>query len=96
MDSFLRKRTEEGMRRRSLPKNDPALYAKALQQAERELTLITKLGLAGYFLIVWDGVRFCKDNGSLVQGRSSAANSVVCYALEITIVDSVELYLLFE
>jgi error-prone DNA polymerase len=96
MDSFLRKRTEEGMRRRYLPKNDPALYAKAQRQAERELRLIAKLGLAGYFLIVWDMVRFCKDNSILVQGRGSAANSVVCYALEITIVDSAGLDLLFE
>jgi error-prone DNA polymerase len=96
MDSFLRKRVEEGIRRRYLPKNDPALYAKAKQQAERELRLIEQLGLAGYFLIVWDIVNFCKDNGILIQGRGSAANSVVCYALEITIVDSVGLDLLFE
>ncbi len=96
MDSFLRKRVEEGIRRRYLPKNDAALYEKAKQQAERELGLIEKLGLAGYFLIVWDIVNFCKDNGILIQGRGSAANSVVCYALEITIVDSVGLDLLFE
>jgi error-prone DNA polymerase len=96
MDSFLRKRTEEGIRKRYLPKNDPALYAKAKQQAEKELRLIERLGLAGYFLIVWDIVNFCKDNGILIQGRGSAANSVVCYALEITIVDSVGLDLLFE
>jgi error-prone DNA polymerase len=96
MDSFLRKRVDEGMRRRYLPKNDPALYEKAKRQAERELRLIEKLGLAGYFLIVWDVVCFCKDNGVLIQGRGSAANSVVCYALEITIVDSVGLDLLFE
>jgi error-prone DNA polymerase len=96
MDSFLRKRVDEGMRRRYLPKNDPALYEKAKQQAGRELKLIERLGLAGYFLIVWDIVRFCKDNGILIQGRGSAANSVVCYALEITIVDSVGLDLLFE
>jgi error-prone DNA polymerase len=96
MDSFLRKRVDEGMRRRYLPKNDPALYAKANQQAERELRLIQRLGLAGYFLIVWDIVRFCKGQGILIQGRGSAANSVVCYALEITIVDSVGLDLLFE
>lgn len=96
MDSFLRKRVEEGIRRRYLPKNDHALFEKARQQAERELKLVAKLGLAGYLLIVWDIVRFCKDNGILVQGRGSAANSVVCYALEITIVDSVGLDLLFE
>ena len=96
MDSFLRKRVAEGMRRRYLPKNNPVLYEKARKQAERELLLIEKLGLAGYFLIVWDLVCFCKDNGILVQGRGSVANSVVCYALEITIVDSVGLDLLFE
>jgi error-prone DNA polymerase len=96
MDSFLRKRVDEGMRHRYLPKNEPALYEKAKRQAERELRLIEKLGLAGYFLIVWDVVCFCKDNGILIQGRGSAANSVVCYALEITIVDSVGLDLLFE
>jgi error-prone DNA polymerase len=96
MDSFLRKRVDEGMRRRYLPKNDLALYEKAKRQAERELRLIEKLGLAGYFLIVWDVVCFCKDNGILIQGRGSAANCVVCYALEITIVDSVGLDLLFE
>ncbi len=96
MDSFLRKRVEAGIRNRYLPKNDAALYAKAGKQAERELKLIETLGLAGYFLIVWDIVRYCKDNGILIQGRGSAANSVVCYALEITIVDSVGLDLLFE
>ena len=57
---------------------------------------MNKLGLAGYFLIVWDIVQFCKDNGILVQGRGSAANSVVCYALEITAVDPVGMDLLFE
>jgi error-prone DNA polymerase len=96
MDSFLRKRVDEGIRKRYLPKNTPPLFEKAKQQAERELKLIEKLGLAGYFLIVWDIVNFCKDNGILIQGRGSAANSVVCYALEITIVDSVGLDLLFE
>lgn len=96
MDSFLRKRVEEGIRLRYLPKNNPALYEKAKRQAERELALIAKLGLAGYFLIVWDVVRYCKNYGILVQGRGSAANSVVCYALEITIVDAVGLDLLFE
>jgi error-prone DNA polymerase len=96
MDSFLRKRVDEGIRRRYLPKNDSALYEKAKLQAERELRLVEKLGLAGYFLIVWDVVCFCKDNGILIQGRGSAANSVICYALGITIVDSVGLDLLFE
>jgi error-prone DNA polymerase len=96
MDSFLRKRTEEGVRSRYLPKNDSALFARAQKQSERELRLIQQLGLAGYFLIVWDVVEFCKNNGILVQGRGSAANSVVCYALGITAVDPVGMNLLFE
>src|SRR5205807_3113366 len=63
---------------------------------ERELTLIEKLDLAGYFLIVWDLVRFSREQGILVQGRGSAANSAVCYSLGITAVDPVGMDLLFE
>ncbi|WP_158791457.1 DNA polymerase III subunit alpha [Granulicella sp. L60] len=96
MDSFLRKRVEEGIGKRYGPKNNPTLFAKAQKQAEFELRTIEQLGLAGYFLIVWDVVNFCKSNGIMIQGRGSAASSVVCYALEITIVDSVGLDLLFE
>jgi error-prone DNA polymerase len=62
----------------------------------RELDLIEKLDLAGYFLIVWDLVNFCRQQGILVQGRGSAANSAVCYALGITAVDPVGMELLFE
>ena len=91
MISFLRKRTDEGARRRYQPYSE-----KARRQIERELAMIEKLELAGYFLIVWDIVRFCKENGILVQGRGSAANSAVCYALEITAVDPVGMELLFE
>src|ERR1700732_4347382 len=58
--------------------------------------MIEKLDLAGYFLSVWDIVHFCKEHGLLIQGRGSAANSVVCYALEITAVDPVGMNLLFE
>jgi error-prone DNA polymerase len=61
-----------------------------------ELTLIAKLGFAGYFLIVWDIVQFCKSHDILIQGRGSAANSAVCYALEITAIDPVGMKLLFE
>ncbi len=96
MNSFLRQWVYDGIRSRYLLKNDPDLYAKAHKQAERELRLIEQLGLAGYFLIVWDIVQFCKKNGVLVQGRGSAANSVVCYALEITAIDPVGMGLLFE
>jgi error-prone DNA polymerase len=88
---FLRERTLEGMRRRYGSENE-----KATRQIERELALIEKLNLEGYFLIVWDIVRFCNERGILVQGRGSAANSAVCYALGITAVDAVGMNLLFE
>ncbi len=91
MASFLRKRADEGARRRYRPYHD-----KARQQIERELALIEKLKLEGYFLIVWDIVNFCRDRGILAQGRGSAANSAVCYALGITAVDPVGMDLLFE
>ena len=96
MDSFLRKRTEEGFRARYSPKGDAELYARAERQVTRELALIEKLKLAGYFLIVWDIVRFCREQKILVQGRGSAANSAVCYSLGITAVDAVGMELLFE
>ena len=96
MDSFLRKRTEEGVRLRYGPKNDSGLLERAKKQVEHELALIARLGFAGYFLIVWDIVQFCKRNGILIQGRGSAANSAVCYALEITAIDPVGMELLFE
>jgi error-prone DNA polymerase len=96
MDSFLRKRVAEGVQRRYGLKNNPALLQSAKKQIEHELALIAKLGFAGYFLIVWDIIQFCKENDILVQGRGSAANSAVCYALEITAVDPVSMELLFE
>ena len=96
MQVFLSKRVAEGIRNRYAPKCDSALHERAKKQAEKELALIGKLGFAGYFLIVWDIVRFCKANDILVQGRGSAANSVVCYALEVTAIDPVGMDLLFE
>ena len=96
MDSFLRERVLEGVERRYGPKKDRNLMERAKKQTERELALIARLGFAGYFLIVWDIICFCKRNGILVQGRGSAANSAVCYALEITAIDPVEMELLFE
>ncbi|MCD0444227.1 error-prone DNA polymerase [Glycomyces sp. A-F 0318] len=68
----------------------------AWAQLDRELRVITRLGFAGYFLIVADIVRFCRDHGIFCQGRGSAANSAVCYALGITNVDPVAFGLLFE
>ena len=72
------------------------LTSRARAQLTRELDLIEKLDLAGYFLIVWDIVTFCRREGILAQGRGSAANSAVCYALSITAVDPVKMDLLFE
>jgi len=89
--SFLRKITEVGARDRYRP-----YYDKARVQVARELDLIDKLQLAGYFLIVWDIVNFCRQQDILVQGRGSAANSAVCYSLGITAVDPVGMELLFE
>jgi len=96
MASFLRKRTEEGARARYTGVNGMPTYEKARGQLERELKLIEKLGLEGYFLIVWDIVQFCRREGILVQGRGSAANSAVCYSLGITAIDPIGMELLFE
>jgi error-prone DNA polymerase len=89
--SFLRKLTDLGARERYRPYHD-----RARAQIARELDLIERLDLAGYFLIVWDIVNFCRHNDILVQGRGSAANSAVCYSLGITAVDPVGMDLLFE
>ncbi len=89
--SHLRELTWQGARERFRP-----LTARAGAQLEKELALIEKLDLAGYFLIVWDIVRYCKEQRILAQGRGSAANSAVCYALSITAVDPVKMDLLFE
>jgi error-prone DNA polymerase len=89
--SFLRKITEVGAGDRYRPYHD-----RARAQIARELALIEKLDLAGYFLIVWDIVNFCRQHDILVQGRGSAANSAVCYSLGITAVDPVGMDLLFE
>lgn len=65
-------------------------------QIERELALIEELDYGGYFLTMWDIVRFCREANILCQGRGSAANSVVCYCLGITAIDPVRMDLLFE
>jgi error-prone DNA polymerase len=91
MGSFLRKLTQAGARERYRPYDD-----RARRQIERELDLIDKLDLAGYFLIVWDIVNYCRQHDILAQGRGSAANSAVCYSLGITAVDPIGMDLLFE
>ena len=95
MMSFLRDRTGEGFRER-YGRADRDLQNRACRQIERELALIEKLHLEGYFLIVWDLVRFCREQNILVQGRGSAANSAVCYSLSLTAVDPIRMDLLFE
>jgi error-prone DNA polymerase len=90
--AWLRRLTFEGARRRY----GSPLPERARRQLEHELAVIGKLDLAGYFLIVWDIARFARERGMLAQGRGSAANSAVCYALGITAVDAVGMELLFE
>jgi error-prone DNA polymerase len=92
-NSYLRQLTLRGARERYGPVHE---HEKAYRQIEHELAVIGRLKLAGYFLIVWDIVRFCREAGILMQGRGSAANSAVCYSLGITAVDPVKLDLLFE
>ena len=89
----LRELTERGVRARY---GAGPLAARARRQVAHELDLIGRLDLAGYFLIVWDIVEHCRSHDILVQGRGSAANSAVCYALGITAVDPVGMDLLFE
>jgi len=89
--SYLRQITWNHARARFRP-----LSARAQAQLAKELAMIEKLGLEGYFLIVWDIVEFCRRERILCQGRGSAANSAVCYALGITAIDPVKMELLFE
>ncbi len=89
--SYLRQVTGQGARERYRP-----YHERAQRQIEHELGVIEKLKLPGYFLIVWEMIRFCQENKILAQGRGSAANSAVCYSLGITAVDPVGMDLLFE
>ena len=91
-DSYLRILTYQGARERW----GIGLDHGTRRQLEHELGMIARLKLAGYFLIVWDIVQFCRENRIMVQGRGSAANSAVCYALGITAIDAVRMKLLFE
>jgi len=92
-DSWLRELTMIGAAGRYGPQaSAPAAYA----QIERELDVISTLNFPGYFLVVHDITQFCRRNDILCQGRGSAANSAVCYALGVTAVDPVANGLLFE
>jgi error-prone DNA polymerase len=92
---FLRRLVEEGGTRRYGPRTAERVEG-AWAQLDRELELIGQLGFPGYFLVVWDIVDFCRRVDILCQGRGSAANSAVCFALGITNADAVSLGLLFE
>ena len=91
--SWLRHLTEQGAQRRYGSRTG---HPDAYRQIDHELDMIEALGFPGYFLIVHDIVEFCRKNDIYCQGRGSAANSAVCYALGITNVDSVRWHLLFE
>ncbi len=69
---------------------------RAYEMIEHELQIIEELNFPGYFLVVYDIARFCREQGILAQGRGSAANSAVCYALQITAIDAVYYDLMFE
>ena len=92
--SFLEQMTWRGVGDR-YPAGDP-LLPRVRRQLARELRIIGKLELAGYFLVVWDIVCFARGRGIMIQGRGSAANSATCYVLGITAVDPVAMDLLFE
>jgi error-prone DNA polymerase len=91
LGSYLRTLCEEGLR----CKFDP-ITSQARAQLDHELDVIEHAGLAGYFLVVWDIVRYAREQGIRCQGRGSAANSLVAYVLDITPVDPLRHNLLFE
>ncbi|WP_319458709.1 error-prone DNA polymerase [Micromonospora sp. RTP1Z1] len=91
--SWLRHLTEQGARERYGPRE---AHPEAYAQLEHELRMIDELDFPGYFLVVYDIVAFCREQDIYCQGRGSAANSAVCYALRITNVDAVRHRLLFE
>jgi error-prone DNA polymerase len=91
--SYLRELTKIGAAQRFAGKEHEQ---RAQVQLEHELTIIEELHFPGYFLVVWDIVRFCRESGILCQGRGSAANSAVCYALGVTAVDPIYYNLMFE
>lgn len=89
---WLRELTLRGARERY----GASVPAEVRAQLERELALIEELDYSGYFLTMWEIVRFCREHSILCQGRGSAANSAVCYCLGITAIDPVRMGLLFE
>jgi error-prone DNA polymerase len=98
--AYLRRITEEAGRRRYGERpaagETASMRARAWTTIDHELAIIEALGFPGYFLVVWDIVEFCRRSNIFCQGRGSAANSAVCYALGVTAADAVTLGLLFE
>ena len=92
--AWLREITLRGARERF--GGDDGVPPAIREQIDRELALIDELDYGGYFLTMWEIVRFCRQEEILCQGRGSAANSVVCYCLGITAVDPTRVELLFE
>ena len=91
-DSMLRRLCEEGLAQRYAPDDQTAR-----DRLEYELSVITKMGYVDYFLIVWDFIKYAKDNGIMVgPGRGSGAGSIVAYCLNITMLDPLKYQLLFE
>jgi error-prone DNA polymerase len=93
--TWLRELATRGATRRYGPRQAERTPG-AWRQIDHELAMIEQLGFPGYFLIVWDIVEFCRRADIYCQGRGSAANSAVCYAIGITKADAVSLGLLFE
>jgi len=91
VDDYLDHLARTGLRERH-----PGATYRHWKQLEHELRTIRALGLASHFLVCWDICRFARDQGIMCQGRGSAANSIVCYALRVTAVDPVAHSLLFE
>ncbi len=92
MDTYLREVTIS----RAKDRYQDSFDKDVEKQINKELGVISRLKFSGYFLLVWDIVEWCKANNVLVQGRGSAANSVVCYSLGITAADPIKYKLLFE
>jgi DNA polymerase-3 subunit alpha len=93
LDSYLHERAHEGLRRRYGPNPGDAIEARLAH----ELTVIEKMGFAGYFLVVWDFIRYARQQGIAVgPGRGSSAGSLAAYCLGITNIDPMRYGLLFE
>ena len=94
--SWLRQLAREGLRKRLRDDAKQEKKDAAVTQLEKELDVIEELDYGGYFLTMHDIVEFCKKKEIICQGRGSAANSVVCYALGVTAADPTRINLLFE